>query len=236
MTTEQEFQNILDKTPEDAHTRWVLADFLEERNDPRAPGYRELGRLQRYPNHFIRTVVAEINNIYSFYQPGEFYPQANFQTSQPIPEQHVLPYWWVKRIGRPYFHSRKECEDQAAQTYAIIHKLLYTPIYALEKRIINKSCGISFGRFSKYNFNYETTITKFQLAKTPKNLLRWNAIERYPHTYQNTYEHILSLTNDYKPFLAHIDATKKTAKIQTVTHYNVTQKQLNLLEIILPTP
>lgn len=52
MTTEDEFQQLLDANPEDHHTRLVFADWLEERGDPRAEGYRALGALRRVPWYF----------------------------------------------------------------------------------------------------------------------------------------------------------------------------------------
>src|SRR5262245_54586051 len=47
MTTEDDFQRTLDATPEDWQTRMVFADWLDERGDPRAAGYRALGKLTR---------------------------------------------------------------------------------------------------------------------------------------------------------------------------------------------
>ena len=49
MTTEDEFQALLDANPEDHHTRLVFADWLQERNDPRAEGYRALGAMGFVP-------------------------------------------------------------------------------------------------------------------------------------------------------------------------------------------
>lgn len=43
MTTEDDFQRQLDEHPEDHQTRLVFADWLDERGDPRGPGYRALG-------------------------------------------------------------------------------------------------------------------------------------------------------------------------------------------------
>jgi uncharacterized protein (TIGR02996 family) len=43
MTTEDDFQLALDANPGDWQTRLVFADWLEERGDPRGPGYRALG-------------------------------------------------------------------------------------------------------------------------------------------------------------------------------------------------
>jgi uncharacterized protein (TIGR02996 family) len=46
MTTEDDFQAALDADPNDHNTRMVFADFLDERGDPRAAGYRALGALR----------------------------------------------------------------------------------------------------------------------------------------------------------------------------------------------
>ena len=50
MTTEDDFQSALDAHPEDWQTRLVFADWLDERGDPRGPGYRALAvrRWQAY--------------------------------------------------------------------------------------------------------------------------------------------------------------------------------------------
>ena len=49
MTTEDDFQAALDADPENWQTRLVFADWLQERGDPRAEGYRALGVLRRRP-------------------------------------------------------------------------------------------------------------------------------------------------------------------------------------------
>jgi uncharacterized protein (TIGR02996 family) len=46
VTTEDDFQAALDANPDDHQTRLVFADWLQERGDPRAEGYRALGRLR----------------------------------------------------------------------------------------------------------------------------------------------------------------------------------------------
>ncbi|MBM3980947.1 MAG: TIGR02996 domain-containing protein [Planctomycetes bacterium] len=47
MTSEEDFQTALDTNPEDWYTRLVFADWLDERADPRAAGYRALGTVRR---------------------------------------------------------------------------------------------------------------------------------------------------------------------------------------------
>lgn len=51
VTTEDDFQNKLDADPTDWQTRLVFADWLEDRNDPRAAGYRALAVLRVRPNN-----------------------------------------------------------------------------------------------------------------------------------------------------------------------------------------
>lgn len=52
MTTEDDFQKQLDADPTDWMTRGVLADWLDEHDDPRAAGYRALSMLQVWPNRW----------------------------------------------------------------------------------------------------------------------------------------------------------------------------------------
>jgi uncharacterized protein (TIGR02996 family) len=46
MTTEDDFQRALDANSADHQTRLVFADWLQDRDDPRAEGYRALGLNQ----------------------------------------------------------------------------------------------------------------------------------------------------------------------------------------------
>jgi uncharacterized protein (TIGR02996 family) len=54
MTTEDDFQAKLDADPDDWQTRLVFADWLEERGDPRAEGYRALGVKRLRPNLWVK--------------------------------------------------------------------------------------------------------------------------------------------------------------------------------------
>jgi uncharacterized protein (TIGR02996 family) len=49
MTTEDDFQRALDANPDDWQTRLVFADWLQERDDPRAEGYRAMGLWRLAP-------------------------------------------------------------------------------------------------------------------------------------------------------------------------------------------
>lgn len=53
MTDERAFQAGLDDNPADHELRLVFADWLEERGDWRAAGYRFMGEHRKYPQYFI---------------------------------------------------------------------------------------------------------------------------------------------------------------------------------------
>ncbi len=53
MTTEDDFHRALDENPDDHQTRMVFADWLQERDDPRAEGYRMMGMTGKYPRQFL---------------------------------------------------------------------------------------------------------------------------------------------------------------------------------------
>jgi uncharacterized protein (TIGR02996 family) len=49
MTTEEEFQRLLDDDPENWAARVMFADWLDDRGDLRGPGYRALAAQRRSP-------------------------------------------------------------------------------------------------------------------------------------------------------------------------------------------
>jgi uncharacterized protein (TIGR02996 family) len=54
VTTENDFQSALDAHPDDWQTRLVFADWLQDRGDPRADGYRALGVLRKRASRELR--------------------------------------------------------------------------------------------------------------------------------------------------------------------------------------
>ena len=60
-TTEEDFHKLLDANPDDHTTRMVFADWLQEHNDPRAEGYRALGKLKKKTS-------STIDNKYAMFQ------------------------------------------------------------------------------------------------------------------------------------------------------------------------
>ncbi|QEL17156.1 TIGR02996 domain-containing protein [Limnoglobus roseus] len=54
--TEDEYQAHLDRAPADWAARVALGEFLKKAKDPRAAGYRALGRCRKYPHRSTRWV------------------------------------------------------------------------------------------------------------------------------------------------------------------------------------
>ena len=103
---EAAFQAALDENPADHTTRLVFADWLQERGDPRAEGYRALATLRKVPG-----IWAEFGyDGYWFWLYGE-----NIET---------LPADWWNRFREKYSlvsalrPSRRECEDWAARAFS----------------------------------------------------------------------------------------------------------------------
>lgn len=85
MTSESDFQAALDADPTDRHTRLVFADWLQDRGDPRADGYRALGLLRLRPH--------AIGNRNWWTAQGDGHPYYN----------HLPPDWFKKVAG--YRHT-----------------------------------------------------------------------------------------------------------------------------------
>ena len=113
MTTEDDFQSALDDNPEDWQTRLVLADWLDERGDERAEGYRALAALRRIP--------ASMSNGSFWWYSSRNYCADRRQTLPPdwfecLPEKnrtHLYPVAHEKVRS-----SRRWVEDTAARAFA----------------------------------------------------------------------------------------------------------------------
>jgi uncharacterized protein (TIGR02996 family) len=113
VTSEDDFQRQLDANPKDHHTRLVFADWLDERNDPRGPGYRALGRLRLWS--------LRLNNRSWWSSTGGGIPTHN----------HLPRDWFAAVAGTEYSgenwrwpdrfennrNDRKEVEDAAALAF-----------------------------------------------------------------------------------------------------------------------
>lgn len=143
MTEEDAFQSALDSNPDDATTRLVFADWLDERGDPRASGYRALGRYGRSPcidwapPGMLRDRVKHPTTSETCW--GWWSYGSNPAARERLRDQlrsgagrvtcAVLPFLWAKSIKSLYlygyydsefsvdFLSRREADDAAAIAY-----------------------------------------------------------------------------------------------------------------------
>jgi uncharacterized protein (TIGR02996 family) len=123
VTTEDDFHRILDANPDDHHTRLVLADFLQDRGDPRAAGYRALGKLRLYP-----VLYQHRPNLP---QLADWTHTGNVSRAEQSFPRHSLPRDWFDlmpqaepRRSTPamdqfwrYHTGRKTAEDAAALAF-----------------------------------------------------------------------------------------------------------------------
>lgn len=127
MTTEEDFQAALDKNPSDWQTRLVFADWLQERGDPRAEGYRVLGRwMCAFPEETTR-----IKEKGSLVWPTELeYP---LLSSIPLDWFAVMRGDGISKEGplrnhgslahrarALYYKSRRDLENAAAAAFTLL--------------------------------------------------------------------------------------------------------------------
>ena len=119
MTTEEDFQHALDVRPCDWQTRVVFADWLQDRDDPRAEGYRAMGALGRVPNitpcgsAAYYQDHADPRRASRYDLPADWiaaFPPAS--ADDPIADDGSLP--WRCR------HTRRAAEDDAARAFAAL--------------------------------------------------------------------------------------------------------------------
>jgi uncharacterized protein (TIGR02996 family) len=115
VTTEDDFQRALDARPNDWQTRLVFADWLQERGDTRAPGYRAIA-VQR-----LRPLNGRNRNLDAWW----WCSQAGNTCHNIVPQD-----WFVllsagpgSKLFWPVFtatggnKSRGECEDALALAF-----------------------------------------------------------------------------------------------------------------------
>lgn len=119
MTTEDGFHAILDNAPEDWQTRMVFADWLEERGDSRAAGYRALA-LRHMPDRTSNSTSVLMWHWWRRREDGHAYPS----------ERVSLPSDWYDNFPgvssetvtgatpRRDFATRRAAEDTAATAFA----------------------------------------------------------------------------------------------------------------------
>lgn len=106
-TDEAAFHAHIDAHPDDHGAREIFADWLQDRDDPRAEGYRALGALQRWPgaspqfpcwwsHQGCRTVLKD--QYHGRLPPAWFYAMRARESQ----------WWWCD------YPNRREAEDAAA--------------------------------------------------------------------------------------------------------------------------
>jgi len=248
MNDEQAFNTFLDANPTDHHARQVFADFLQDRSDPRAPGYRKLGKLEKYPMPMSWSADQDSDHFIKFigFVNLAQHPDPDKNSWHPC----ALPNWWLSLVKqRPltpnepnvkYFRSRQEAEEAAAQAFALITKITETPIHAIEVKNPTKSQRLEGQHES------EVFLTKFQVVLNDKLQLRWKPLERIKKANRISggttgWHYVTQLAREFPTFLANFqydyDHNGKLDHVLTnvefITHYNVTQRQLNTLAQIL---
>jgi uncharacterized protein (TIGR02996 family) len=119
MTTEDDFHRALDANPSDWQTRLVFADWLQERGDPRAEGYRALGVLRLTPRghkhlgwtHTDNGILTRPNDSGRVYAPSAL-PVDWWKLVEG--ERSVLAPQWIYRVG----YTRRRHDDAAAIGFA----------------------------------------------------------------------------------------------------------------------
>lgn len=131
MTEEDAMQAAIDAAPLDRLPRLVFCDWLDERNDPRAEGYRVLAEYDRWPHHIgpeDTSAGYDADGTFAFWSATEEWPEsvlhdhewwcawrARVRVAQGLPAEGMtyhsgtLPY----RVG-----SRREAFDLAALAWS----------------------------------------------------------------------------------------------------------------------
>jgi uncharacterized protein (TIGR02996 family) len=127
VTTEDDFQQQLDANPDDWQTRLVFADWLQERDDPRADGYRALAAIGRRAKdcQMAADSSGRPGPLKFIFGDGRVTVQEFLVRYGPC----MIPLDWFdllppksdsrkSRIYWKYFDSRREADDTAARVFA----------------------------------------------------------------------------------------------------------------------
>jgi uncharacterized protein (TIGR02996 family) len=121
MNDESAFQAWLDAHPDDFNCRLVFADWLQERGDERAEGYRALGLLMLSPRKSDRAVwywyARWPRTVWYWYAR---WPRTNIvHRKTPGDVNHLPGDWWDAMLSKQAgFGSRRAAEDATALAFA----------------------------------------------------------------------------------------------------------------------
>lgn len=119
MVSEDDFQRILDDNPADRETRLVFADWLQDRDDPRAAGYRAIALQQRRPLQ-----GRHLNSDAWWWHASAEARVAEFHNHVPQDWFDLLPagegnaHFWPVFRSNGGLKTRRECEDALALAFA----------------------------------------------------------------------------------------------------------------------
>lgn len=119
MTTEDDFHAVLDAHPRDWQTRLVFADWLDERGDPRAEGYRMMGHARMAP-HGPRNPTQEGQTQWGWLETVT--GRNSGCNVKSYWHQYLTTRWQEAPVGmhvswageRVVYDTRREAEDDAA--------------------------------------------------------------------------------------------------------------------------
>jgi uncharacterized protein (TIGR02996 family) len=124
VTTEGDFHRAIDAQPDDWQTRLVFADWLQERGDPRAEGYRALVALgKRAKSVQMATGTGKLGPV-NFIFGSDRIRRAALRAGN---ELCLIPQDWLKLFSGSlyevnplwrHYHTRREAEDAAAVAFA----------------------------------------------------------------------------------------------------------------------
>lgn len=116
MTTEDDFHATLDAQPDDWQTRLVFADFLADRDDPRADGYRAIAVQHRCPLRIGRpTGDAHWWYCGTDHSKNNIIPRDWFEM---LPGDVGSKLFWPRLTNTGGVLSRRACEDALARAFA----------------------------------------------------------------------------------------------------------------------
>ncbi len=118
MNDENAFQAYLDKHPDDHTARLVFADWLQERDDPRAEGYLALGANKKTCQHYSSEGSSDGEDAYCYWDGGN-----GFGSTAYLPKDWLIAIVGYRPLKNPMsnfrnFGSRRECDDAAALAFA----------------------------------------------------------------------------------------------------------------------
>jgi uncharacterized protein (TIGR02996 family) len=120
VTSEDDFQKALDANPQDWHTRLVFADWLEDRGERRAAGYRAIAALRRFPlkgehgglrreGWWWHCAPADSKDPSDNNIPGDWFAL--------LPARYGNKNFWPLHTATGGIRTRRQCEDALAQVF-----------------------------------------------------------------------------------------------------------------------